>query len=109
MSTCCLSQELALFQQNVDNAGSVDGRPHSLMQDFKVAQSAKDYTATVSLQHRFGFQVACNADVEMFSVTASHDKDVIPESRGVMLQDTVVQRQRPILQLGYVQKFCQKR
>ena len=43
LGTCFLARELALFQQFVEDAGSVDGK----RQDFKVAQSAKDDSATV--------------------------------------------------------------
>ena len=47
MSTCFLARGLALFEQFVDDAGSVDGNK----QDLKVAQSAKVDIATVPLQH----------------------------------------------------------
>ena len=47
LSTGFLALELALFQQFLDDAGSVDGKK----QDFMVAQSAKDDSATGPLQH----------------------------------------------------------
>ena len=82
MSTCFLALELALFQQFVDDAGSLDGKK----QDLKVAQSVKDDSATEPLQHhRFEIPVNCKDDVEMFSMIASpHDRDVMPKARGVM-------------------------
>ena len=46
LSTCFQARELALIQQFLDDAGSVDGKK----QDLKVAQSAKDENATVLLQ-----------------------------------------------------------
>ena len=42
-----LALELALFQQFLDDAGSLDGKKQGLM----VAQSAKDDSATGPLQH----------------------------------------------------------
>ena len=82
LSTCFLALELALFQQLVDDAGSLDGKK----QDLEVAQSAKDYCATGPLQHhQFETPVDCKDDVEMFSRPASpHDSDVMPKTRGVM-------------------------
>ena len=70
-----------MFQQFVDDAGSVDGKK----QDLKVAQSAKDDSATVPLQHQFELPVDCKDDMETFSMPASpHDRDVMPKARGVM-------------------------
>ena len=43
LGTCFLARELALFQEIVDDAGSLDGKKD----DFRVAQSAKDDSATV--------------------------------------------------------------
>ena len=82
LSICFLALQLALFQQFVDDAGSLDGK----MQDLKVAQSAKDDSATEPLQHhQFEILVDCKDDVEMFSMPASlHDRDVMPKIRGVM-------------------------
>ena len=82
LSTCLLARGLALFQQFVDDAGSLDGKKQNL----KIAQSAKDDSATGPLQHhQFQIPVDCNDDVEMFSMPASqHDKDVMPKTRGVM-------------------------
>ena len=45
LSTCFLALELALFQQFVDDAGSLDGKTQA------VVQSAKDDSATGPLQH----------------------------------------------------------
>ena len=47
LSTGFLALELALFQQFLDDAGSLDGKK----QDLTVAQSAKDDSATGPLQH----------------------------------------------------------
>ena len=47
LSTGFLALELALFQQFLDDAGSLDGKKQDLM----VAQSAKDDSATGALQH----------------------------------------------------------
>ena len=47
LSTGFLALELALFQQFLDDAGSLDGKKQDLM----VAQSAKDDSATGPLQH----------------------------------------------------------
>ena len=63
MSTYFLARGLALFQQFVDEAGSVDGKK----QELKVAQSVKDDNATRPLQkHQFKLPVDCNDDEEMF-------------------------------------------
>ena len=43
LSTCFLARGLALFQQFVDDAGSVDGKK----QDLEVAHSAKVESTTV--------------------------------------------------------------
>ena len=82
LSTCFLALKLALFQQFVDDAGSLHGKK----QDLKVVQSAKADSATGPLQrHRFEIPVDCKDDVEMFSMLASpHDRDVMPKARGVM-------------------------
>ena len=66
MSTCFLARGLALFEQFLDYAGSVDDKT----QDLNVAQSAKVDSATVPLQHPFELPVDCNDDVEMFSIPA---------------------------------------
>ena len=80
ISTCFLARELALFEQFVDDAGSVDGKK----QDLEVAQSAKDDSATVPLQHHpFELPIDCKDDVEMFPASP-HDSDVMPKARGVM-------------------------
>ena len=62
LSTCFLARGLALFEQFVDDAGSVDGKKQIL----KVAESAKDDNATVPLKHQFELPVNCK-DV-MFSI-----------------------------------------
>ena len=82
LSTYFLARELALFQQFVDDAGSVDGK----RQDFKFAQSAKYDSATGPLQHhQFEIPVDGKDDLEIFSMPASlHDRDVMPKARGVM-------------------------
>ena len=82
LSTGFLALELALFQQFLDDAGSLDGKK----QDLTVAQSAKDDSATGPLQHhQFEIPVDCKDDVEMYSMPASpHDRDVMPKTRGVM-------------------------
>ena len=83
LSTCLLSRRLALFQQFLDDAGSVDGNK----QDLKVAQSVKVDSATGPLQKNISLnsQGNCNADMEMFAMPASsHDRDVMPKTRGVM-------------------------
>ena len=77
LSTCFLARELALFQQFVDDAGSVDGK----RQDFKVALSAKDDSATIPWQHQFGLPVG-HKD-EMFPVSPN-DRDVVHKARGVI-------------------------
>ena len=81
----------------MDDAGSLDGKK----QDVKVAQSAKDDSATGPLQdHQFEIPVDCKDDVEMFSMSASpHDMDVLPKARGVMDRDPLVQQNQPILEL----------
>ena len=81
LSTCFLSRGLAVFEQFVDDAGSVDGKK----QDLKVAQSAKVDSATVPLQlHQFEPPVDCN-DMEIFSMSApSHDRDVMRKARAVI-------------------------
>ena len=79
LSTRFPARELALFQQFVDDAGSVDGKK----QDRKVAQSAKDDSVTVPLKHQFELPVDCKDDVEMFP-PSPHDRDVMPKARGVM-------------------------
>ena len=78
MSTCFLARGLALFEQLVDDASSVE--------DLKAVQSPKVDSATVPLQHhQFKLPVNCNAVMEIFSIAASpHDRDVMPKSRGVM-------------------------
>ena len=72
LSTGFLALELALFQQFVDDAGSLDGKTQGLM----VAQSAKDDSATGPLQHhQFETPVDCTHDVAMYSMPASpHDR-----------------------------------
>ena len=73
---------LALFQQFVDDAGSVDGKKQNL----KVAQSAKVDSATGILQkHQFELPVNCNDDVELFSASP-HDSDVLPITRELFNQ-----------------------
>ena len=80
MSIYFLARGLALFQQFVDNAGAVNGKE----QDIKVAQSAKDDSATVPLQHhQFELPVDCNADMETFPASP-HDRDIMLKARGVM-------------------------
>ena len=82
LSTGFLALELALFQQFVDDAGSLDGKKQDLM----VAQSAKDDSATGPLQHhQFETPMDCTHDVAMYSRPASpHDRDVMHKARGVM-------------------------
>ena len=77
-----LALELALFQQFVDDAGSLDGKTQGLM----VAQLAKDDSATGPLQHhQFETPLDCTHDVAMYSMPASpHDRDVMHKARGVM-------------------------
>ena len=77
MSTCFLARKLALFEQFVDDAGSVDSKK----QDLKVAQSAKDDNATVPVQHQFELPVDFNDDVEMFPMPGCpHYRDVMPNN-----------------------------
>ena len=72
LSTGFLALELALFQQFLDDAGSLDGKTQA------VVQSAKDDSATGPLQHH-------QFDVAMYSMPASpHDRDVMHKARGVM-------------------------
>ena len=80
LSTGFLALELALFQQFVDDAGSLDGKTQA------VVQSAKDDSATRPLQHhQFETPVDCTHDVAMYSMPASpHDRDVMHKARGVM-------------------------
>ena len=79
-STCFLARGLALFEQFVDDAGSVDGKK----QELKVAQSAKDDIVTVSLQdHQFELPVDCKDDAEMFPASL-HGRDVMRKPRRVM-------------------------
>ena len=82
LCTYLLAQALALFQQFVDDAGSVAGKK----QDLKVAHSAKVESATVPLQHhKFELPVDGKDDLETFSMPASpHDRDVMPKAQGVM-------------------------
>ena len=65
LSTCFLARGLALFQQFVNDAGSLDSKK----QDLKVAQSVVDDCATVRWPHQFELPLDCNDDVEMFRVT----------------------------------------
>ena len=80
LSTGFLALELALFQQFLDDAGSLDGKTQA------VVQSAKDDSATGLLQHhQFETPVDCTHVVAMFSMPASpHDRDVMHKARGVM-------------------------
>ena len=68
LSACFLAGELALFELFVDDADSVDGQKQNL----EVAQSAKDDSATVLLQHQFELPVDCNDDVEIFQCQLLH-------------------------------------
>ena len=104
LSTCFLAQGLALFQQFVDDASSVDGQK----QDLKVAQSAKVDSATVPLQHhQFELPMDGKDDLETFSMPVSpHDRDVMHKARGG--DDVTGTSGTAILQLGHVEKFCQK-
>ena len=88
MSTCFPAREICLFQQSMDDAGFLDGKK----QDLKIAQSAKDDSATGPLQHhQFEIPVDWKDDVEMYLMPASpHDRDVMPKTRGVMLRDPVI-------------------
>ena len=80
LSTGFLALELALFQQFLDDAGSLCGKKQDLM----VAQSAKDDSATGPLQHhQFETPVDCTHDVAMYSMPASpHDRDIMQKSPG---------------------------
>ena len=76
LSTCFPARELALFQLLVDDAGSVDGKK----QELKVAQSAKDDSDILPLQHHpFELPNDCKDDVEMFTASP-HDKEVMPKA-----------------------------
>ena len=98
LSTCFLALELALFEQFVEDAGSLDCKK----QDLKVAQSAKDDSATGPLKHhQFEIPVDCKDDVEMFSTPASpHDTNVMPKARGVMSRHPLRQQDQSILEFG---------
>ena len=87
LRTCFLAQGLALFQQFVNDAGSVDG----MKQDLKVAQSAKVDSATVALQLQLELPVDCNADMETFPASPL-DRDVMSKARGVMQRNPLVQQ-----------------
>ena len=64
----------------MDDAGYVDGKKQNL----KVAQSAKDDSATVPLKHQlFKLPVDWNDFVEMFPASP-HDRDAMPMTRGVL-------------------------
>ena len=78
LSTCFLARGPALFQQFLDDAGSLDSKKP----DLKVAQSVKDDSATVLLQHQFELPVDCNDDVEF--PASPQDRDVMPKTRGVI-------------------------
>ena len=82
LSTCFLAHGLALFQQFVDDASSVDGPK----QDLTVAQSAKVDKATVPLQHhQFELPMDGKDDLKTFSMPVSpHDRDVTHKAWGVM-------------------------
>ena len=82
LSTCFLARGLSLFQQFVDDAGSLDSKK----QDLKVAQSANVDSATVPLQHhQFELPMDGKDDLETFSMPVSpHDRDVMHKTRGVM-------------------------
>ena len=63
LSTGFLALDLALFQQFLDDAGSLDGKKQDLM----VAQSANDDSATGPLQlHQFETPVVCTHDVALY-------------------------------------------
>ena len=81
LTTCFLARGLALFQQFVDNAGSLDCKKQYL----KVAQSANVDGATVPLQHhQFELPMDGKDDLETFSMPVSpHDRDVMHKARGV--------------------------
>ena len=83
LSACCLARELPLFQQSVDNTGSIDGKKQYL----SVAQTAKYDSAIVLIvqSHQFKLPMDCKDDVGMFSTPATlHDRDVMHKVRGVM-------------------------
>ena len=82
LTTSFLARGLALFQQFVDDAGSLDNKK----QDLKIAQSAKVDSATVPLQHhQFELPRGGKDDLETFSMPVSpHDRDVMHKARGVM-------------------------
>ena len=86
LSTCFL----ALFQQFVDDAGSLDNKK----QDLKVAQSAEVDSAAVPLQdHQFELPMDAKNDLETFSMPVSpHDRVVMHKARGVMLREPLVER-----------------
>ena len=73
LSTCCLARELPLFQQLLDDAGSIDGKK----QNRSVAQTAKDDNAMVLIlqNHQFKLPMDCKDDVGMCSTSATrHDR-----------------------------------
>ena len=82
LSTCCPARELALFQQSVDDAGSIDGKKQNL----SVSQTAKDDSDIVRLQeHQFELPIDCKDDVGMCSTPATpHDRDFMHKVRGMM-------------------------
>ena len=81
-STYCPARELGLYQQSVDNAGSIDGKKRNL----SVAQAVKDYSAIELLQnHQFELPMDCEVNEGMYSTPAiPHDRDVMPKVQGVM-------------------------
>ena len=83
LSTYCPARELPLFQQSVDDEGSIDGRKQNL----SVAQKAKDDSAIelIVQNHQFKLPMDCKDDVRMCSAPATpHDRDVMHKVRGVM-------------------------
>ena len=75
LSTGFLALELALFQQFLDDAGSLDGKK----QDLTVAQSAKDDSATGPFQHhQFETLLDCTHDVAMYSMLAMYSMPASP-------------------------------
>ena len=72
---CFLARGLALFQEFVDDAGSLDSKK----QDLKIAQSANVDSATVPLHHhQFELPMHGKDDMETFSMPVSpHDRDVM--------------------------------
>ena len=82
LSTCFLTRGLALFQQFLDDAGSLDSKKP----DLKVAQPANVDSATVRLQHhQFELPMDGKDDLETSSMPVSpHDRDVMHKARGVM-------------------------